>query len=64
MKPATSLSAFVLLFIAVAHLLRLVFSVPIEIGTFFVPMWPSAVAVVGLGALGIWLWREQRVPPR
>jgi hypothetical protein len=25
-----------------------------------IPLWPSAVAFVVLGALGLWLWRERR----
>ena len=64
MKPAALLSVAFLLIIALAHLLRVAFSVPITVGEFSVPMWPSMLAFVGPGALALWLWRETRTVPR
>ena len=46
--------------VAVLHVLRLVFQVQVTAGSVTVPMWPSVLAVLGPGALAVWLWREQR----
>lgn len=60
MKPAVVLSCLFLVLVAVGHLLRLVFRVPLIIGSVDLPMWPSAVAALGAGGLAIWLWRGER----
>lgn len=60
MKPAALLSALFLALIAVAHLLRVALAVPITVGSLTIPMWLSVPAVIGPGALAIWLWKEQR----
>ena len=60
MKPAALVCTLFLALIAVAHLLRIVFQVPVTAGPWVIPMWASALAFVGPGALALWLWREQR----
>jgi hypothetical protein len=60
MKPAALLSTLFLAFIAFAHLLRIALAVPITIGGAAIPVWCSVPAVIGPGALAIWLWKEQR----
>jgi len=60
MKPAVVVTTVFLAFVAVIHLLRLVFQVEVLVGGATVPMWASIVAVIGPGALALWLWREQR----
>ena len=59
-KPASLLSAVLLGFIALAHLLRLLFRLEITAAGFAVPMWASAIAFLVPGALAIALWRESR----
>ncbi len=59
MQPAALLSALFLCLVAVGHLLRLVLGVELVVDEVVVPMWPSVLAVLGPGALALWLWREQ-----
>ena len=60
MKPAVSVVTLFLSIVAVLHLLRLVFQLPITIGSTEIPMWASVVAVIVTGLLAAWLWRDQR----
>jgi hypothetical protein len=60
MKPATLISAILLALIAVAHLLRLLFQVDVNVGGFPVPTWMSLVAALFTGVLAILLIRENR----
>ncbi len=60
MKPATLVAVCFLSLVALGHLLRLVFRVTVTVGTFAVPMWASVLAVIGPGALAMWLWKEQQ----
>ena len=46
--------------IALAQSLRVVFRVEVTAGGVNIPLWVSILAVIVLGALGIWLWRERR----
>jgi hypothetical protein len=59
-KQATLVAAILFWLIALAQLLRVLFRVRVTAGGFDVPLWVSVLAVVVLGALGIWLWRERR----
>jgi hypothetical protein len=60
LKPAAFLATLFLSLVALLHLLRLVFQVPVTVGSTEIPMWASVFAVVGPGALAVWLWREQK----
>ena len=60
MKPAALVVTLFLSAIAVLHVLRLVFQVEIVIGGVVFAMWTSAVVVLTMGGLVLWLWREQR----
>ena len=60
MKPAASVATLVLSVVAVLHLLRLLFQVPVTVDGIVIPMWASILAVIGPSALAVWLWREQR----
>lgn len=60
MKPAALVATLFLSLIALAHLLRIAFQVEVTAGPLVIPMWASSLAVIGPGALAIWLWREQR----
>jgi uncharacterized membrane protein len=59
-KPASLVAVIVFSFIAFAQLLRVVLGVRVTAGSHDIPLWPSAVAFVVLGALGLWLWRERQ----
>ncbi len=60
MKPAATLAIAFLTAIALLHALRLAFQVRVLVGAFEIPLWGSVVAILGPGALALWLWREQR----
>ena len=59
-KPAPLVAAIVFWLVAIAQLLRVIIRVRVTEGSHDIPLWPSAVAFVVLGALGLWLWRERR----
>lgn len=60
MKPAALVATLFLSVVAVLHLLRLLFQVQFTVANTAIPMWASVLAVLGMGALVVWLWREQR----
>ena len=60
MKPAALVAVLFLSVVALLHVLRLIFQVQITVGSTGIPMWASVFAVIGPGALAVWLWKEQR----
>jgi hypothetical protein len=58
-KPASLVAAILFWLIALAQVLRVILKVRVTAGTHDIPLWPSAVAFIILGALGLWLWRER-----
>lgn len=60
MKPAALVTTLFLVLVSLLHVVRLLFQVPVTAGSTEVPMWASALAVIGPGVLAVWLWREQR----
>lgn len=60
MKPITRIAAVLLGVIAVMQGLRFALAWPITVNGYSVPVWPSAVAFVVLGAMAVMLWREGR----
>jgi hypothetical protein len=60
MKPAALAATVFLSLVAVLHVLRLLFQVQVTAGNTEISMWASVLAVLGPGALAVWLWREQR----
>jgi hypothetical protein len=60
MKPFTTIGAVVFALVAVAHLLRLIFSWAIIIDTLTVPYWVSIVGLLIAAILSIMLFREAR----
>jgi hypothetical protein len=58
-KPASLVAVIVFWLVALAQLLRVLLRVRVIAGTHEIPFWPSALAVVALGTLGFWLWRER-----
>lgn len=60
MKPGTLLAFAFVVFVALAHVVRLAFRIPVVIGGIAVPMWPSVLAVPLFGGLALLIWRETR----
>ncbi len=48
--------------VAVAHLLRIVYGLPVVIGAFNVPMWMSWVGLIVPGGLAVWAFRIAGTP--
>ena len=61
-NPASLVAAIVFWLLALAQLLRVLLRVRVTAGSHDIPLWPSAVAFIVLGVLGIWLWRERKEP--
>jgi hypothetical protein len=59
-RSASLVAAIVFWLIALAQLLRVLFRVGVKAGGIDIPFWPSVLAVIIFGALGIWLWRERQ----
>jgi hypothetical protein len=60
MKPALLITTIFISFIAIGHLLRLVFHVEVTVGGAIVPMWMSVVACLFTGGLAVLLFMENR----
>ena len=60
MKPATNITVILLMLIAIAHLLRLLFRVEIVANGMVIPMWASIPAFIIPAVLAIMVWRENR----
>jgi type IV secretory pathway TrbL component len=59
-KRASFVAAIFFWLIALVQVLRVLFRVEVTAGGVNIPLWVSILAVIVLGALGIWLWRERR----
>jgi hypothetical protein len=59
-KPASLVAAILFWLIALAQLLRVLLRVDVTARGVHIPLWPSAVAFIVLGLLGVWLWRERQ----
>jgi hypothetical protein len=60
MKSASKLAALVFSLVAIGHLARLLWHVPVTIGRYDVPLWFSVVGVLISSALALALSRERR----
>lgn len=60
MKPVTLIVNIFVGLIAVMHLIRLLFQVPVTWGGTLVPMWTSVFGCLVTSGLAILLWRENR----
>lgn len=47
-----------------AQLARLIIRPEVRVAGHLLPLWPSALAVLFLGALSLWLWKLSRTAPR
>lgn len=64
MRPVTAATVALLILVAIAHALRLLFAVPVTVAGAAIPMWVSAVGTLVPSALAIGIWRERLSPPR
>ncbi|HET9294033.1 MAG TPA: hypothetical protein VFO06_07035 [Gemmatimonadales bacterium] len=60
MKPATTMTMFLLVIVAAVHLLRLLLGIPVTVGGEPVPMWVSIIGSVVPAGLAFGLRREHR----
>lgn len=58
MKPFTTIAVALFALIAVAHLLRLIFSWEVVVAGFVIPMWWSVGGIVVASCLALMVWRE------
>ena len=49
---------------SLAQLVRLVIRPEIRVAGHQMPLWPSALALVILGGLSIWMWKLARTPTK
>ena len=61
MKTSAMVTVIFLTAVALVHLARVLFQVSITVDKVVVPVWASVVAFLAVGALAVWLWREQEV---
>jgi hypothetical protein len=59
MKPAALVAICFLSLVALAHVARLALGTEVIVGSLVIPMWASVPAVIGPGAIAVWLWKEQ-----
>ncbi len=60
MKTSVIVTLVFLTLVSIAHLVRFALQVSITVHEFVVPMWASLVAFLALGALAVWLWRDEK----
>ena len=58
-RPASLVAAILFLLMAIAQLCRVILGVNVVAAGVEIPVWPSALAVVVLAALAIWLLKER-----
>ncbi|WP_243286983.1 MULTISPECIES: hypothetical protein [Geothrix] len=60
MKPASFLATAFLGIVALAHLVRVILGLEVQIGRALIPSWMSLAAFLFCGALATMLYRESR----
>ena len=58
-RPASLVAAILFLLLAIAQLCRVIFKINVVAAGMEIPVWPSAIAVVVLVALAVWLLKER-----
>ena len=43
--------------ITIGHLIRLIFQIPVQVGTLNIPVWPSALGLIVALSMCIWAFR-------
>jgi hypothetical protein len=60
MKPFSVIAALVLVFVALAQLLRLVLGWSVVVNGVSIPLWASGIACLVAAGLAAMVWREAR----
>ena len=60
MKIGSKLAVIVFSFVSIAHLLRLIFSINVTVGSWEVSQWISLAGFVVPGIIAVLLWRESK----
>ena len=60
MKVGSTLAMILLSIVAILHLLRVVFGLPITVGDVAIPQWVSVLGFLVPGAIVFLLWRERQ----
>lgn len=60
MKSASCIATVFLGIVSLAHLLRIIFHMKIQVGSIYVPQWMSLVAFLFCGVLAILLFKESK----
>jgi len=53
-QPYLVITAVIFVFVAVVHLLRLLYQWPVQMGTVIIPMWVSCAGLVVASVLFVW----------
>lgn len=59
-KAALNVAGTVFFLVAVLHLLRFIFHVPVTIGHYAVPSWPSLAMAILAFLLSLWMFKSIR----
>jgi hypothetical protein len=59
-RPASFLATVFLALVALAHVLRIVFSVDTNVAGVELPLWVSVPAIIVPGGIALWLWKERQ----
>jgi hypothetical protein len=59
-RPASLVAAIFLLLLACAQLCRVIFKINVVAAGIEIPIWPSAIAIVVLAVLAVWLLLERK----
>lgn len=60
-KPYLVVSGILFGLITFGHLMRLTLQIPVQIGEWNVPLWPSMIAVIAAFVLFVWAFRLVRM---
>lgn len=60
MKLGSKLAIILFIVVAIAHLLRIVYSADLILGSWNAPMWVSVLGAVGPGVIAYLLWKESK----
>lgn len=63
-KTPLIILTFLITFVAIANLVRLLWNIPMIIGSFYLAGWTGAIAYVILGLLAAWSFRALCFVPR
>jgi uncharacterized membrane protein YhdT len=59
MKTGTRLAIILFTLVAVAHLLRVVYAVPVTVGIWEIPVWASLLGIIVPVLVAAMLWSER-----